>query len=63
MNSYINAQCRLMLASIDTFVTACEMAARKDDGKISKEEEKILNSIRKASEKYKSQISKIADGT
>lgn len=59
MNSYIDAQCRFMLTSVDTFVTACELAAKKDDGKISREEERILHAIRKASEKYKSKISKI----
>ena len=48
-----------MLTSVDTFVTACELAAKKDDGKISREEERILHAIRKASEKYKSKISKI----
>lgn len=59
MNSYIDAQCRSMIALINTFVHSCEMGAKKDDGIISPDEAKALKQIHKASEKFKSQITKI----
>ena len=33
MNSYIDAQCRNMIAMVSTFEQACTMAAMKDNGK------------------------------
>lgn len=40
MNSYIKAQILNITTMTKTFEQACEMAAMKDDGKISREEEK-----------------------
>lgn len=41
------------------FVQSCEMAALKDDGKISREEAKLLNKIRTATEKFCKELEKI----
>ena len=42
MNYHIDAQIINMKAIVRTFEQSCKMAAMKDDGKISPEEEKIL---------------------
>ncbi len=59
MNSYIDAQCRNMIAMVSTFEQACTMAAMKDNGKISTEEEKSLKKIRASAKKFKEELSKI----
>lgn len=59
MNMYIDAQCKNMIAMVSTFEHACEMAAKQDDGKISKEEEKSLQKIRNAAQKFKVELGKI----
>lgn len=59
MNSYIDAQCRHMVAMTDTFTNACLLAARKDDGVISKEEERTLKMINVATEQFKKSLNKI----
>ena len=45
-------QCENMIASIKLFEHSCELAAKKDDDKISKEEAKTLKVIRKAGANY-----------
>ena len=52
LNTFIQIQCRNMISSVEVFLKSCEMAAEKDDGKISADERKTLNAIRKASETY-----------
>ena len=61
MNAFIQAQCRNMIMMVKTFEQACKMAAQKDDGKISREEEKALMSITAAAEKFKKELTKIAE--
>lgn len=61
MNTFIQAQCRNMIMMVKTFEQACQMAAQKDDGKISREEEKALKSITAAAEKFKKELTKIAE--
>ena len=46
---------------IGTFEQACKMAVLQDDGSISKEETKALKTINAAAEKFKKELSKIAD--
>lgn len=58
MNIFIDAQCKNMIAMVNTFVQACEMASQKDDGSISKDEEKTLKRIKTAAEKFKAEIAK-----
>ena len=59
MNEYIDAQCKQMIAMVRTFEHTCEVAARKDDGIVSTEEEKALKKIHAAGQKYIAQLSKI----
>ena len=61
MNTFIQAQCRNMILMVQTFEQACNMAAQKDDGKISREEEKTLKAITAAAEKFKKELKKITE--
>lgn len=56
MNSYINAQILNMVTMTKTFEQACELAAIKDDGKLSKDEEKMLKKIKSASAKFRKEL-------
>ena len=59
MNSYIKAQLLNITNMTKTFEQACEMAAMKDDGKISREEEKQLKKIKAASQKFRKELESI----
>lgn len=59
MNSYIRAQILNITTMTKTFEQACEMAAIKDDGKISREEEKQLKKIKTASQKFIKELESI----
>lgn len=59
MNYHIKTQVTNMITMVKTFQSGCEMAATKDDGKIDKEEEKILKQITKATERFIKELSKI----
>ena len=59
MNSYIYAQIINMQAMTRTFEQACELAARKDDGKVSKEEERQLKRIKAAVQQFNKELEKV----
>lgn len=59
MNNYIDMQIRNMDMILNTFVQSCEMAARKDDGKIDKAEQKQIDKIKAAANKFKKELSGI----
>lgn len=59
MNNYIKAQILNITTMTKTFEQACEMAAMKDDGKISREEEKQLKKIKAASQKFRKELESI----
>lgn len=59
MNSYIKAQILNITTMVKTFEQACEMAALKDDGKVSREEEKQLKKIKAASQKFRKELESI----
>lgn len=59
MNSYVKAQILNIITITKTFEQACEMAAMKDDGKISREEEKQLKKIKTASQKFRRELTAI----
>lgn len=48
-----------MITFTRNFEQSCEMAARKNDGIIDKEEEQILKKIRAATEKFRKELGKI----
>ena len=59
MNSHMVTQINHMLVSVQVFEESIKIAAQKDDGKISKEEEKVINRITKATTSFKNQLEKI----
>lgn len=59
MNSYIEAQIFNIKSMVKVFNQSCEMAAMKDDGKISKEEAKQLSKIKTAVERFCKELDKI----
>ena len=59
MNSYIEAQIFNIKSMVKVFNQSCEMAAMKDDGKISKEEAKQLSKIKAAAERFCKELDKI----
>lgn len=59
MNHYIYAQILNMQAMAKTFEQSCELAATKDDGKISKDEAKQLKRIRAAVETFCKELDKV----
>ena len=59
MNSYIEAQIFNMKSMVKVFTQSCELAARKDDGQISKDEEKRIKQIKAAAEKFCKELDKI----
>lgn len=59
MNSYIDAQILNMIAMVRVFEHSCEYAAAKDDGKISREEEKQLKKIKGATQKFIKELESI----
>lgn len=59
MNSFIQMQCKSMIISLETFQQACKLAVLKDDGKISKAEEKALRKITAAAKAFRSELEKI----
>ncbi|MGN8969825.1 hypothetical protein [Intestinimonas sp. HCP28S3_D6] len=59
MNSYIDSQILNMIAMIRVFEQSCQSAATKDDGKISRDEEKQLKKIKIASQKFIKELENI----
>lgn len=59
MNSYIEAQISNMKTMVKVFNQSYELAARKDDEQISKEEAKQLKQIKAAAEKFCKELDKI----
>lgn len=59
MNNYIKAQIVNITTMTKTFEQACELAAMKDDGEISKEETKQLKKIKAASQRFVKELESI----
>lgn len=52
MNDFINAQTQQMKAYVKAWEAACELASKKTDGKMDREEAKALKHIHKAVERF-----------
>ena len=61
MNQYIHAQIVNMQTMAKTFGQSCELAAIKDDGKVSKEEAKQLKRIKAAVEAFCKELDKVKE--
>ncbi len=58
-NQYMQAQCRNMIASIAAFSLACELAAKEDDGILSRTEARELRKIRAAAQRFQGELARI----
>lgn len=61
MNTYIHAQILNMQTMAKTFGQSCQLAATKDDGKVSKEEAKQLKRIQAAVDQFCRELDKVKD--
>ena len=59
MNTYIEMQIRNMQIVLKTFVQSCELAAKRDDGKIDRNEQRQLDKIVAAANKFEKELSSI----
>ncbi len=58
-NQYMQAQCRNMIASIAAFSLACELAAKEDDGVLSRTETRELRKIRAAAQRFQGELARV----
>ena len=59
MNRFMQSQVNNALLSLKALDQSLEMAALKDDGKVSRDEEKQIKKIRKAIRDFEKKMSKI----
>ncbi len=59
MNAFLEIQIKNMLLSLQNFESGCELAVKKDDGVIDRDERRKLNKILAATEQYKKELGKI----
>ena len=59
MNRFMQSQVNNVLLSMNALDQSIEIAAKQDDGEISKEEQKAIMQIRKAIQNFKKAIDKI----
>ena len=58
-NTFLEMQIKNMIVTVQGFEHACQIAAMKDDGKISKAEEKALRKVRAAAAAFMSELKKL----
>lgn len=58
-NQYMQAQCRNMITMIAAFSQACELAAKEDDGVLSRAEERELRKIRAAAQRFQGELTRV----
>ena len=61
MNTYMAMQINTMLAYLSSFESAMVMAAKKDDGKMDRRDQKQIEEIRRASEQFRKSLTKIKE--
>ena len=61
MNSFMSMQINNMLMYLSSFEDAMIMAAKKDDGKIDRREQKQIDEIRRASERFRKTLMKVKE--
>lgn len=61
MNTHIKLEITNAILVSQNFKTACRVDATKDDGKISKDEARILKKLEKCTDKYIKELNKIME--
>lgn len=62
MNSYVKLEITNQILNCKNFLIACRRGAYKDDGKRDKQEEKQLNKLIKATQRYVKELEKVTKG-
>lgn len=60
MNPHIQLEITNEMLVTKNFINSCRVAAMKDDGIIDKDEQKLLNKIAKASNKFIKELEKLS---
>lgn len=58
-NTFLQSQILNQIHMVESFKANCKIASMKDDGKTSKEEQKILDKINKESDAYIKSLKKL----
>ena len=61
MNVYLQSELSNMISLVNSFEKVCYLSTKKDDNMISKEEEKQLKKIKKASKRFVKELTKLSD--
>ena len=61
MNTYMESYIFNAIAYVKTFKDTLRMAAMKNDGRIDKQEQKIIDKVDKLTEKYVRELEKLVD--
>ncbi|MBR4743988.1 MAG: hypothetical protein IK082_07350 [Oscillospiraceae bacterium] len=61
MNTFMSMQINNMLMYLSSFEDAMIMAAKKDDGKIDRREQKQIDEIRRASGRFRKTLMKVKE--
>lgn len=61
MNTFMSIQVANMITNLKLFEEAIQLAAYRDDGVLSKEEEKQLKALRKAIEAFRIELKRIKE--
>lgn len=61
MNVYLQSELSNMISLVKSFEKVCYLSTKKDDNMISKEEEKQLKKIKKASKRFVKELTKLSD--
>ncbi len=51
-NPYLDIQIRNEVLQVESFLTFCKLAARKDDGTVDETEQKMLKQIEKSADRF-----------
>ena len=61
MNAYMQMSIKACIGYLDSFKQGIKVAAMKDDGAISRDEEKLVKRLNKATEKYQRELSDLIE--
>lgn len=61
MNTYMQMSIRACIGYLDSFKQTMRLAALKDDGIITRDEEKILKRLNKATDRYERELSELIE--
>lgn len=58
-NTYLRMQVENMLQTLNAFDVGCDMAVRQDDGVMDRQEEKMLKTLKKATDTFRKELNSL----